>query len=62
MADDSAADLEAVTVTQPRDARLQVLAEFWHYFSQNRGAVVGLVVFVLLILTAVFAPFIAPHA
>ena len=61
MADESAADLEAVTVTRPRDARLQVLAEFWHYFSQNRGAVVGLIVFVLLILTAVFAPFIAPQ-
>ena len=61
MADDSPAALEAITVAQPRDARLQVLSEFWHYFSQNRGAVVGLAVFVLLILMAVFAPLIAPY-
>ena len=61
MADDSPAELEAITVAGPQDARLQVLGEFWHYFSQNRGAVIGLVVFVLLILMAVFAPILAPH-
>ena len=38
------------------------MREFWHYFSANRGAVVGLVVFVLLVVVAIFAPFIAPHA
>ena len=38
-----------------------MLKEFWFYFSQNRGAVAGLVVFVLLVLTAIFAPLIAPH-
>ncbi len=37
------------------------LAEFWHYFSENRGAVIGLWVFVALILLAIFAPLIAPH-
>ena len=36
-------------------------AEFWHYFSENRGAVIGLWVFFALILLAVFAPLIAPH-
>jgi dipeptide transport system permease protein len=41
--------------------RRRMLAEFWFYFSQNRGAVVGLVVFVLLVLTAVFANVLAPH-
>ena len=41
--------------------RRQMLKEFWFYFSQNRGAVAGLVVFVLLVLTAIFAPLIAPH-
>ncbi|HTN61200.1 MAG TPA: dipeptide ABC transporter permease DppC, partial [Devosia sp.] len=30
--------------------------EFWHYFSMNKGAVLGLVVVILLILTALFAP------
>ncbi len=61
MADDSPAALKAITVARPRDARLEMLGEFWHYFSQNRGAVVGLTVFVLLILMAIFAPWIAPH-
>ncbi|WP_404801211.1 ABC transporter permease subunit [Acuticoccus sediminis] len=42
--------------------RAAVLAEFWHYFRQNRGAVIGLVVFIALVLTAIFAPYLAPHA
>ncbi|GGF57183.1 peptide ABC transporter permease [Paracoccus acridae] len=41
--------------------RRQMLAEFWFYFRQNRGAVAGLFVFVLLVLTAIFAPVLAPH-
>ena len=49
-------------MVRPRDARLQVLREFWYYFSINRGAVIGLVVFVLLILVALFAPLLAPHS
>ncbi len=39
-----------------------VLAEFWSYFRENRGAVVGLVFFVCVVLIAVFADLIAPHA
>ncbi|MFN3317658.1 MAG: ABC transporter permease subunit [Allorhizobium sp.] len=42
--------------------RRQMLAEFWFYFSENRGAVIGLVVFVALVLIAVFADVIAPHS
>ncbi len=38
------------------------LREFWYYFSVNRGAVIGLVVFILLVLMALFAPVIAPHS
>lgn len=41
--------------------RRRQLKEFWFYFSQNRGAVIGLVVFGLLVLTALLAPLIAPH-
>jgi len=41
--------------------RRRMLREFWFYFSQNRGAVIGLVVFALLVLTAILAPLIAPH-
>lgn len=40
---------------------IAALREFWHYFSENRGAVIGLWVFVALVLIAVFAPLIAPH-
>lgn len=36
--------------------------EFWGAFSANRGAVIGLGVIVLLLLVALFAPWIAPHA
>lgn len=41
--------------------RRRMLAEFWFYFAQNRGAVIGLIVFILMVLTAIFAPLIAPH-
>ena len=39
-----------------------VLIEFWSYFSENRGAVFGLFFFIAIVLIAVFADFIAPHA
>ncbi|NKM90800.1 ABC transporter permease subunit [Rhizobium leguminosarum] len=38
------------------------LAEFWHYFSRNKGAVIGLVVFSIILVVAVLAPLFAPHA
>jgi dipeptide transport system permease protein len=38
------------------------LREFWGYFSQNRGAVAGLVVIIAVVLTALLADFIAPHS
>src|SRR5690606_8268288 len=38
------------------------LREFWYYFSVNRGAVIGLTVFSILLLLAIFAPLIAPHS
>ncbi len=37
------------------------LREFWHYFSENRGAVGGLAVIVVIVLAALFADQIAPH-
>ncbi len=40
----------------------QQLKEFWHYFSENHGAVAGLAVIVLIILMAVFADVISPHS
>lgn len=56
-----------MTDTASTSARMQDpsrrarLAEFWYYFSENRGAVIGLVVFVVLVLLALAAPVIAPH-
>lgn len=37
------------------------IMEFWYFFRQNRGAVVGLAVVLFFIVLAIFAPFIAPH-
>lgn len=37
------------------------LSEFWYFFRQNRGAVIGLVIVTLFVLIAVFAPLLAPY-
>ncbi|MCL4134841.1 UNVERIFIED_CONTAM: hypothetical protein GTU68_060483, partial [Idotea baltica] len=47
------------TETATRPNRLQ---EFWYYFSENRGAVIGLFIFVSFLLVALFADFVAPHS
>ncbi|WP_339109641.1 ABC transporter permease subunit [Thioclava sp. GXIMD4216] len=41
--------------------RRKMIADFWHDFRRNKGAVVGLCVFALMVLVAVFAPLLAPH-
>jgi dipeptide transport system permease protein len=38
------------------------LSEFWYYFSRNKGAVIGLFVFLFILFMAIFAPFVAPHS
>lgn len=48
------------TASQATD-RPGPLREFWHYFRENRGAVMGLWVFVGFILVALFADLIAPY-
>jgi len=50
----------AATVTPAAPA--QPLREFWGYFSANRGALAGLLIVLLVLLTAVFAPLLAPHS
>ncbi|WP_275789019.1 ABC transporter permease subunit [Pararhizobium gei] len=37
------------------------LSEFWFYFSRNKGAVIGLVIFTIILVLAVFAPIVSPH-
>ena len=36
--------------------------EFWNSFKENRGAVIGMYVFLAILLIAIFAPLIAPYA
>lgn len=53
---------QTVPMEKPVDVSLRrQLIDFWYYFSVNRGAVIGLFVFVTLVLVAVFAPLLAPH-
>jgi len=56
MADMSVRD-PAVAVSRPGR-----FTEFWASYSENRGAVIGLTVFVVLVLLAVFANFVSPYA
>jgi dipeptide transport system permease protein len=37
------------------------LREFWDYFRENKGAVAGLAVFIVICVLAIFAPQIAPY-
>ena len=57
MADRAAAISDPLPVSLPPS----LLREFWHYFRENRGAVAGLFVIVVVILAAVFADVVAPH-
>jgi dipeptide transport system permease protein len=50
------------TVPDAKSTRRARWVEFWYYFSQNKGAVIGLCVFVAIILVAILAPLIAPHS
>ena len=54
-----------MTASEPVSAwqmRKTMLKEFWFYFSQNKGAVIGLYVFLAIVFIAIFAPLIAPHS
>ncbi len=54
------ADTTASKSPAPGTSR-QMLAEFWFYFRENRGAVYGLYVFLALVAIALLAPLLAPH-
>jgi dipeptide transport system permease protein len=55
-------DIPKPVTTSPKDTRGAAFAEFWHYFSMNRGAVIGLAVVAIFIVLALLAPWIAPYA
>ncbi|PYE85469.1 ABC transporter permease subunit [Pseudoroseicyclus aestuarii] len=54
-----------VTSTAPEEevgpGRPGRLREFWRYFRENRGAVIGLYIFALFLFVAIFAPLISPY-
>jgi dipeptide transport system permease protein len=57
-----AARLETRAVDARPVAAPPPLVEFWHYFSENKGAVAGLAVIVAVVLLAIFAGVVAPHS
>jgi len=59
----SQAPSETRTASQAsRDARLRALAEFWYYFSENKGAVAGMIFVIIIVIAALGADWIAPYA
>ena len=62
MANPIATTDQAAPAPVPGVTRREQLAEFWYYFSENRGAVIGFWVFLVLVALALLAPLIAPHA
>lgn len=52
---------EITTSAPTAGTRRQMLAEFWFYFRENRGAVYGMWFVVALVVMALLAPLLAPH-
>ncbi|WP_170755773.1 ABC transporter permease subunit [Ruegeria lacuscaerulensis] len=52
---------ELSATTPKTEDRPSALREFWFYFSENRGAVIGLYVFMAFVICAAFAPLLAPY-
>jgi dipeptide transport system permease protein len=53
--------VERIVLDRRRGGRVALILEFWSYFRENRGAVAGLGVFVLICLLAIFANVVAPY-
>lgn len=53
---------ETERLAEPTSAPPHPLREFWSYFSDNAGAVAGLVIICTIVLMAIFANVIAPHS
>lgn len=51
---------EQTVVSAPKP--MTPLQEFWHYFKRNKGAVAGMIYIALMVLIAIFAGLLAPHA
>ena len=57
----SNAILDPATPDERPTGSRAALAEFWYYFRENTGAVIGLWFFIFICLVAIFADIIAPH-
>jgi dipeptide transport system permease protein len=57
-----AADVTTATTPETMIGPKGPFADFWDSFSENRGAVAGLILLSAIALTAIFADFIAPHS
>ena len=53
--------LQKPAAAREENATLLMLKEFWFYFSENRGAVAGMIVILGVVVTALLADVIAPH-
>ena len=58
----SNADFKTMVRRQKRALRREAMKKFWKRFCKNKAAVVGLVVFTLIVLMAIFAPAVAPYS
>jgi dipeptide transport system permease protein len=57
-----ASDPSLPAASARRNPQAERLREFWHYFSENKGAVAGLCIIVFLVTLAVLADIVAPHS
>ena len=55
------AETSQSTETREENAKLLMLKEFWFYFSENRGAVIGMFVILGVVVMALLADLLAPH-
>lgn len=46
---------------EKKQEHLSPLAEFWYFFRQNRGALIGLIIILFFSFIALFAPLISPY-
>ena len=53
--------MSVTTVEKETTERPSRLREFWFYFRENRGAVIGLWIFAAFAFCAAFAPFLSPY-
>lgn len=50
-----------MAVIEVKAKPVSALAEFWYYFAHNKGAVIGLMIFIALVIVAILAPVLAPY-